>query len=485
MLLVVGVLALAYLGAGFGFRTILGTSAVYSHLAYVPLVIAGLWWGKRAVLLAIVFACALLALGFVAGPDGPQWSDFLRAALLIVFALVIGVLSERLRAAQEVVTRSEERYRALVEKSLAGIFVYCDERIVLANSRFAAMVGADVDGLSGRSFWDFLHSDDHVALRELLARRERGEETELRYEARFANGGGDWLWADVSSYLTEYEGRKAVLVNVYDVTEKMEAEHRRRELTRLAREQEEQLMHSTRLAEMGEMAAGVAHELNQPLTGIRNFARNALYMLESDAGSAEEVRENLRLISDQVDRASRIIGQMRELARRSEREVVAVEINGLISESLDFLEPQMRLGGIEVLRKLSGELPPVLGDRVRLEQVFLNLLANARQAMDGREKRRLEVETRLEADSDCPVVAEIRDSGRGFTEEEARNMFKPFYSTKKAGQGTGLGLSISLKIVEDHGGRLNASGQPDNGAVFIVRLPAADESRKAEDPKDG
>ena len=216
-----------------------------------------------------------------------------------------------------------------------------------------------------------------------------------------------------------------------------ESEEKLGELSELGRRQEEQLEHSTRLAEAGEMAASISHELNQPLTGIRNYARNAFYMIEKKAGSEEEVKGNLRLISEQVDRAARIINQMRELTRRSDTTFSILEINGVLRECMEFLVPQMKLSEVELSLSLEPDLPPVWGDRIRLAQVFLNLLTNARQAMDGAADRRLSVTSRRDGTPELPVVIEIRDTGKGFSEEQARKLFQPFYTTRKGGHGLG------------------------------------------------
>jgi C4-dicarboxylate-specific signal transduction histidine kinase len=250
-----------------------------------------------------------------------------------------------------------------------------------------------------------------------------------------------------------------------------ETEGKLRELSELGRKQEEQLEHSTRLAELGEMAAAISHELNQPLTGIRNYARNAFYMIEKKAGSEEEVKGNLRLISDQVDRAARIINEMRELTRRSENIFATLDVNGVLRECLEFLVPQMKLAEVELSLSLAAELPPVWGDRIRLAQVFLNLLTNARQAMDGTASRRLAVSSRRDSRPGLPVVIEVTDTGKGFSEEQARKLFQPFYTTRKGGHG--LGLSISRAIIQDHKGVIEATGTPGGGATFRIRLPAA------------
>ena len=250
-----------------------------------------------------------------------------------------------------------------------------------------------------------------------------------------------------------------------------ETEGKLRELSELGRKQEQQLEHSTRLAELGEMAAAISHELNQPLTGIRNYARNAFYMIEKKAGSEEEVKGNLRLISDQVDRAARIINEMRELTRRSENIFATLDVNGVLRECLEFLVPQMKLAEVELSLSLAAELPPVWGDRIRLAQVFLNLLTNARQAMDGAASRRLTVSSRRDNRPGLPVVIEITDTGKGFSDEQARELFQPFYTTRKGGHG--LGLSISRAIIQDHKGVIEATGTPGVGATFRIRLPAA------------
>ena len=250
-----------------------------------------------------------------------------------------------------------------------------------------------------------------------------------------------------------------------------ETEEKLREVSELARRQEEQLEHSTRLAELGEMAAAISHELNQPLTGIRNYARNAFYMLDKKAGSEEEVKGNLRLISEQVDRAARIINQMRELTRRSETTFTILEVNGVLRECLEFLVPQMKLAEVEISLSLSPDLPSIWGDRVRLAQVFLNLLTNARQAMDGAPHRRLSVASRHDGGPELPIIIEVSDTGKGISEEQARNLFQPFYTTRKGGHG--LGLSVSRAIIKDHRGEIEATGVPGAGATFRIRLPAA------------
>jgi two-component system NtrC family sensor kinase len=469
----VALLLAVYAGLATCFQVVLRTDVVYNHFAYIPLVVAGIWWGRRAALLVIPLAVTLLSFRVLGMAEGPLWSDLARVGFFGAVAFVIGGLTERVWAGQRAVRQSEEKYRLLIEGSLAGVFVCSDDRILFVNSRLARMLDCRAEQMVGMSIWDIVMAEHRPQVRELLQKQAAGESADLMCECRFVRSDGTPLWVEIASCPTLYEGRPAVMLNAYDTTERREADRRRRELFDLTRRQEEQLVHSTRLAELGEMAATIAHELNQPLTGIKNYARNAAYMIEQDAGSTNEVKENLDLISAQVDRAARIIGQMRELTRRTAHTPAPMDVNASVRETVEFLMPQFRLSNVGVTLELSEGLPLVHGDKVRLEQVFLNLLANARQALEEQPVRRLSVRSYLDREKSCPVTVEVEDSGVGFAAEDRERLFRPFYSTKKAGHGTGLGLSISLSIVRDHQGEIEAVGAPGKGAKFTVRLPAA------------
>ena len=477
---VMGLLLAAYAGLAVSAETAAAAAGWYTHLAYLPIVLAGLWWGRRGLVVAALLAVAsLLPQFFGAGPAEPL-GNLVRLAAYAAVGAAAGLAGEMLGSARRAVRMSEAKYRQLAEKTLAGIFVYRDDAILYINQRLLEMLGYTTEETAGKSYWDFVSVLDRPRVREIAARRENQGVADLRYECRLVTKTGKMVWAEVISSQVDYEGRPAVLVCVYDITDRKETEEERRELSTLAEEQEEQLVHSTRLAEMGEMAAGIAHELNQPLTGIRNFARNASFMLEADVGGKEELQENLRMIASQVDRASRIIHQMRELARRTERHVSLVDVNNTLRESVEFVMPQLRLSGVEVEFDLAGGLPRVLADRIRLEQVFLNLLTNARHAMEESQRRVLSVRTRHEPQAPLPLVVEIADTGTGFSADIADKLFMPFFSTKKAGRGTGLGLSISLGIIKDHKGSIEAAGAEGLGATFMIRLPVGAREREEE-----
>ena len=459
-------------GLGVYFHVVLHTDTVYTHFLYIPIVLAGMWWGRKGILIALILAVVVLSFHLFGIGIGPLWSDVARIGFFAIVAFFIGSLQDKVLTGQNALRISEEKYRLLIDKSLSGIFVYRDDKILFTNSQFSEMLLYKPPNIIGKSIWELFYEEDRSRVKNLVARRKAEGFSDLHYECRLVREDGKIIWADVaSSVIAHYEGKPALLVNVYDITEKKEAEEKRRELSELTQKQEEQLVHSTRLAELGEMAAAISHELNQPLTGIRNFARNAFYMIEKNVGSLDEIKNNLRLISDQVDRASKIINQMRELTRKSESQFAAVDVNSIIRESIEFLMPQMKLSGVEVHLDLSHEIPEILGDRIRLEQVFLNLLTNARQAMEEVTERCLGIKTYIDKGGDPPIVIEISDTGKGFTTEDTEQLFRPFFTTKKTGCGTGLGLSISLSIIRNHKGTIEAVGEPGKGATFTVKLP--------------
>jgi len=472
---VIAALVVIYMALGIYFHLALQTNIVFPHFAYIPIVLASMWWGRKGTFVAVLLGAFILSYYVLGFGFGGLLADVARTVFFVVIALCVGTLSERVASGQKQVLASAGRHREIIEKSLAGVFVYRDSNIVFANSRMGRLLGRTAESLIGCPIWDLFHELDRARVRELVASRGEHGSSDLHYECRLLKDDGATLWADVASSVIDFDGEPAVLVNAYDITERKEAEKKRHELIALTQRQKEQLVHSTRLAELGEMAAAVAHELNQPLTGIRNFARNAFYMLEKGVGSPDEVKDNLRLISNQVDRASRIINQMRELTRRSDREFATVDVNAAIRESIEFLMPQMKLSGVDVALSLSDDIPKINGDRIRMAQVFLNVLTNARQAMEETERRRLSVRSHFDHGKDLPVVIEFSDTGKGFEADKADRLFAPFYSTKEAGQGTGLGLSISLGIIEDHHGSIEATGSPGKGATFTIRMPVTDD----------
>ena len=447
------------------FRLVLHTGTVSTHFMYLPIALACMWWGLPGT--AVAAGLSVVVLSFHAFGAGSEslWSDIVRCGLFLIVGLVIARLRDRVVAGQKALARSEGTTSAFMEHALQGMFIHRDGRLVFANERLCRLLGWEPGSLVGVPLASLARPEDGAALTDLAA------DPGLPRELPLLRRDGSLVWVEAAEYRVDFQGAAAAQVAVTDVSARREAEAKRQELVELSHRQEEQLEHSTRLAELGEMAAAISHELNQPLTGIRNYARNAYYMIDQNAGGEAEVKNNLRLISEQVDRAARIISQMRELTRRSDSIFNLLELNSVIRESVEFLLPQMRLSEVTMSLPLAEDLPPIWGDRIRLAQVFLNLLSNARQAMEGAPVRRLTVVSRRDPAAALPVVVEVSDTGKGFSDDQGRRLFQPFYTTRKGGHG--LGLSISRAIIQDHKGTIEATGAPGAGATFTIRLPAA------------
>jgi signal transduction histidine kinase len=246
------------------------------------------------------------------------------------------------------------------------------------------------------------------------------------------------------------------------------------ESNRELREMHAQLIQASKMAAFGELGAGVAHELSQPLTSLKGFAQLALARMPEDDAN----RPHLNRIIHAVDHMTRIVGSLKNFARMSQFEYAPVRLNGVLEETMVFLSAQFRRHQIHVSLDCDSELPEVLGDANQLQQVFTNLLANARDALEGRS----DAEVRLSARSRFGgrfVVVQITDNGPGIDPELRTKIFQTFFTTKEAGKGTGLGLSISRGIVQDHGGRLGVHSRPVGGARFYIVFPVGRSAKLA------
>ena len=246
----------------------------------------------------------------------------------------------------------------------------------------------------------------------------------------------------------------------------------------LERKMEETLLESSHLVVLGQMAAGMAHELNQPLTAMSVIAEGIPLLLKQ--GVKIEPEEYLEWSHDllvQVERMSSLIKHLRLFSRDQASEPkVEVEINGVVRDALQLIDAQLKNHGIELELELADDLPLVLGNGHRLEQVVLNLIANSRDALDEKEEgeRRVLIRTRCEEEGERWAILEVADTGEGVSEEHQQRLFQPFFTTKDPDKGTGLGLSIAYAITKDHGGSIECRSEKGAGALFRVRLPAVE-----------
>ncbi len=227
---------------------------------------------------------------------------------------------------------------------------------------------------------------------------------------------------------------------------------------------QQRLLQSEKLAAVGQLISGIAHELNNPLTGVVGWTQ---YLLSQNL--APEMRGHLTTVNDQAQRAARIVQNLLIFSRQHKPERSGVSINSVVENTLALRNYELVVNNIEVHRRLSSDLPSIYADPHQLQQVLLNLIINAEQAMLGaRKSGNLYLKTEASTDG---VLISVSDDGPGMTPDLLKKVFDPFFTTKPIGQGTGLGLSISYGIVEEHGGRIWATSEPGRGATFYISLP--------------
>jgi C4-dicarboxylate-specific signal transduction histidine kinase len=261
--------------------------------------------------------------------------------------------------------------------------------------------------------------------------------------------------------------RKAMIHIMGDLRETT-AEMQRREQE--LRDKQEQLVQAGKLATLGELTTGVAHELNNPLNNIGLFLGNAIDLIELGRADEEDVRPELDNAMQQVRKATEIISHLRTFGRAAPVSREPISVNQVIQRALSLVQEQLRLREIEVHLELCPEAPVVVGNPIQLEQVFINLLTNARDAVADSARKVVQIVCALESDS---VRVTFSDSGHGIPPGLEQRIFDPFFTTKEVGAGTGLGLSITYGIIQEHEGAIWVERQPGQGATFVVKLPLA------------
>ena len=246
----------------------------------------------------------------------------------------------------------------------------------------------------------------------------------------------------------------------------VEMEQRERDL----REKQEQLVQAAKLATLGELTTGVAHELNNPLNNIGLLIGNVIDLIEFGRLDHQRMLVDLRSATEQVRKATEIISHLRTFGRAAPVSREPVSLNETVQSALSLLQEQLRLREIELELDLSPDDPIVVANPIQLEQVFLNLLTNARDALADAPRKLIGVSTRVVRTTGRTVV---RDTGPGIPPGLERRIFDPFFTTKEVGKGTGLGLSITYGIIRDHEGTISVENHPGQGAAFTVDLPLA------------
>jgi signal transduction histidine kinase len=352
----------------------------------------------------------------------------------------------------------------LFESVHEGVYIgTLDARVnatVSANPYLKLMFGyaADTPDASVRPFDVDRFVDPQARDHFLEGLRRDGGVT--NYLIRLRRADRSFIWIEVTANAQTLDKAIRIEALMRDVSERKRLEDQARDLYH-------QLLQAEKLAALGQTISGVAHELNNPLATILTWAERL-----SGRRVDEETRRGLETILRESDRAARIVRNLLTFARKRHTTRAMVDVNQIVRETLALRSYEQRLSNITILEALPVGLPAVFADPHQVQQVLLNLIINAEQAMIGTKGRgTLIIRTWHEAESDA-VVVEVNDDGPGVPEDLQARIFDPFFTTKEVGKGTGLGLTVAYAIVQEHGGRINLKSQPGGGTSFYVELPA-------------
>ncbi len=388
-------------------------------------------------------------------------------------SIVMRDATERKKMGDELQKR-EQTYRLMFESRLDGVLVVDAETMqtVIGNDAAAIIFGFDSmeDGI-GMNPLEFIPPEDRDQVLTIML--EDMFEKDLRQvnEVRAITKDGRDIWISALGTRMEYEGRLVGLISVRDITERKQAEQDKQRM-------EEQLRLAGRLTAVGELAAGVAHELNNPLAAVQAFAE----LLASRKDLDESTKSDVNTIYQEALRASRITTNLLSFARRHKPEKRLVSINNVLEKSLELHTYRMKVNNIEILKEFDNNLPLTMADFHHLQQVFVNIITNAEQAMtEANEKGKLIVRTEDLGDS---IRITFADNGPGIPEEDMKRVFDPFFTTKEVGQGTGLGLSICYGLIQGHDGISLVKDTPGGGATFVIEIPVVTEYNDVNDVTD-
>jgi PAS domain S-box-containing protein len=379
------------------------------------------------------------------------------------------------KKAEEALRASEERWRKLFENSSAGIaLVTRDGRYIAANLALQRMLGYKEEELQRLTALEVSHEEDVASTEAILAESVDGQRRDYRIEKRYRRKDGNVIWADVCSTLVPATGSTPAFfaVVVVDITERKRVEEELHQKEISLREAQIELAHVSRVTTMGELAASIAHEVNQPLGAIANNVNACLRLLPTGSEKLQEVEGALWDIGKGVDRVHSIVVRMRALAKKAPPELARLHLGDVVTDVLTLIHHELIRRHVGVQTEFSKDLPPVLGDRIQLQQVLLNLVMNGVEAMDKVADRERKIWIRVrcqEHNGGAGVLVSVQDSGVGLKAAEVNRLFDAFYTTKA--DGMGMGLAISRSILEAHGGRLWFAPASGPGATFEFVLP--------------
>ncbi len=387
----------------------------------------------------------------------------------IVAAIEMSLDITHRKQLEDKLEKSEKKYHEIFNNIPNPVFVLDMDTldIIDCNDSVKVVYGYAKDDIINTSFLNLFLEEEKDRYATSL------KNGTMLTQVKHLNHKGMTLFVNIRISLAEYPGKKVLLVTTSDITKRLETE--------------QQLIQASKMATLGEMATGIAHELNQPLSVIKTASSFFIRKIDREEPIKEDVLFNvLHKVDNNVDRATRIINHMRQFARKSNLDLVKVQINDVLRNAFEIFSQQLKLRGIEVIWDIQKSLPKIQADPGRLEQVFINLLINARDAIEERwgpqiiEKavKKIVLKTRSE---NRTVFCEVCDTGKGVPPAMADKIFEPFFTTKEVGKGTGLGLSISYGIVKECGGKIQVKPHKPEGACFTVTFPVPESTHGKND----
>jgi PAS domain S-box-containing protein len=466
---VAGALAIAI----FAIDTFVPLDSAIAVLYAIVVLLAANFFHERGVILLVSGGCLALTVLSFQVQHGLTVDDAL--VRCVVSLLAIGATTflalKNTRLYRDLAER-EAKIRRLVDANIIGIFIWDFEgRIIAANDAFLRIVGyCRNDLVSGRIRWTELTPP------EWLDHDERRWVPELKVTGSLQPFEKEYFRKDHSRVpvligaATFEEGGNQGVAFVLDLTERKRAEEALRAV-------QAELARVSRVTTLGQLTASIAHEITQPIASARNNARAALNFLDKQPPELGEVREALDCVVGNADRAGEIVDRIRDQVKNAPPRKRRFDLNEAINEVIALARSAMTENGVSVEARLEEALPAVEGDRVQLQQVVLNLILNAVEAMGAIETRGRELSISTERSRINGVVVAVRDSGPGIAPQYLERVFEAFYTTKSSGMG--MGLSICRSIIDAHGGHLWVEANEPRGAVFRFTLAGAQKELEA------
>ena len=375
-------------------------------------------------------------------------------------------MTNRIMDSQAKLTESESKYRSLFAGGPNPIFVLDRETlsILSANPSAEETYGYTKENLIGKPFTDLGYFNLDELQNADFQTQHSGNITTIGSKVQCRTKEDKLLYVNVHACPVRYQGRDAVILATTDITEMVEKDN--------------QLIQASKMTTLGEMSAGIAHELNQPLNAIKMGNEFIDMMIEKNEKiSDKNLLQIVKEVSSQVDRAVDIIHRLRDFGRKADFTKEKININKPVKGVLNIIEKQLKLQNIDIQLKTDEEIPPILAHSNRIEQVIFNLITNARDAINQKLEAGgpshgncISIETYAKNDQ---VMVTVSDTGIGIDSKLKDRIFEAFFTTKKMGEGMGLGLSITNGIVEDYGGKINIESLEGRGTTFQLSFPAA------------